>query len=421
MVRSRFGTPRIGKNGSGPSKIPEQYRFSAEQPGTTAEELTIDGDFTSGSGPDAPPPPPRRVSPPPSRRLLSPNNEPPQQAQQQPHPQQPPQPQQPQQPPQPQQQPQHPRQQPPQRPDARHIAPPESPEAAGKRVSRAERRRAAEQSTDEDDYATTHSADLSRIASFLRSTQQEQAEPTPPPPAELDDPHAEEKTSELPTVTPDAPTSTPVLTSEAVLSAVRQVPGVAGARLNEADNKLALEIADGADTDAVHRDVVAVLDSHLGVRARPAKAPVAAVEPEPPREPQRPPKIQQSGRVMLERTQVITSGFESTVEVGLTVNGTRAVGRASGPAVDRHILRSAAEATVDAVGVLVGKNARVVVESATITETGAGRVAVVLVLLLTQAGSEQLAGAAPVDSDRRQAVVHATLQALNRRLETMLT
>lgn len=373
MVRSRFGTPRVGKNGSGPSKIPEQYRFAAEARGA-GEELTIDGDFTTGT----------TTSPPPPRRHSSVNNEIAQ------------------------------------RQAGRHS---EAVEANGKRISRAERRRAAEQSGGEE-YATTHSADLSRIASFLRSTQKEPAEPAPAPPG-ADDPHAEAKTSELPTVSPTVPAPPPVpaaasaLSSEAVLSAVRQVPGVAGARLNEADNKLALEIADGADTDAVHRDVVAVLDSHLGVRARPAKPAANAVEPEPLRE--RPSGgMQHSNRVMLERTQVITSGFESTVEVGLTVNGTRAVGRAAGPAVDRHILRIAAEATVDAVGVLVGKDARVVVESATICETGAGRVAVVLVLLLTQAGSEQLAGAAPVDADRRQAVVHATLQALNRRLETIL-
>ena len=96
------------------------------------------------------------------------------------------------------------------------------------------------------------------------------------------------------------------------------------------------------------------------------------------------------------------------------------MGRASGPAVDRHILRGAAEATVDAVGVLVGKDARVVVESASIEDTGTCRVAVVVVLMLTQDGAEQLAGAAPVDADRRQAIVHATLQALNRRLESML-
>ncbi|MGH8876329.1 MAG: hypothetical protein ACRD0P_03140 [Stackebrandtia sp.] len=379
MVRSRFGTPRNGKNGSGPSKIPEQYRFGqagTDQPG--GDDLTIDGDFSST--PEQPPV--RRPTTPPRRRYSANNDT---------------------------------------GTTSVNGSRPQTPDAASdsakaKRSSRAERRRAAEQSVGEDDYAATHSADLSRIASFLRSTQSDEPEAKPEP-APTPDPHAEEKTSELPTVTPDA-SAPPELTSEAVLTAVRQIPGVNGARLNEADNKLALDIADGADTDAVHRDVVAVLDSHLGVRARPAAPAVGAVEAEPARE--RPSPMQQSGRVMLERTQVITSGFESTVEVGLTVNGNRAMGRASGPAVDRHILRGAAEATVDAVGVLVGKDARVVVESASIENTGSCRVAVVVVLMLTQDGAEQLAGAAPVDADRRQAVVHATLQALNRRLESML-
>ena len=299
----------------------------------------------------------------------------------------------------------------------------------GRRPTRAERRRA--ESADSEDYATTRSADLSRIASFLRSTQEHADDAEDEPATEeislpargrhhADD--AEDKTSELPTVPAEPPP--PAESSDAqpsdrdkALAAVRQVPGVTGARLTDSDSRLALDIADNADTDAVHRKVIEVLDSHLGLRAAPVSPAVKTVEND---ARDRGVPLPAGGRVVLERIQVITSGFESTVEVGLAVAGGRAVGRATGPAVDWHTLRGSAEATVDAIGVLLGNQARVVVEYANVEPAGSVPVAVVMVLLLTRDGAEQLAGASPVLGDRRQAVVHATLQALNRRLETLL-
>ncbi|HZE40274.1 MAG TPA: hypothetical protein VE172_15830, partial [Stackebrandtia sp.] len=309
------------------------------------------------------------------------------------------------------------------KPPSKPVAEPQPPvDAEPARPTRAERRRAAEADGDTGepgDYAATRSSDLNRIAAFLRSTQdiptdtpkrraapQQAPPPTPPP--------AEEKTSELPTVISEEPPDK----SEQVLNAVRQIPGVTGARLADSDSTLSLEIAEDADTNLVSRSVVDLLDSRLGLAAQPVSPAVGTVDTEPKRE--RSFALPPGSRAVLERTQIITSGFESTVEVGLTVNGARAVGRSTGPAVDWHILRAAADATVDAIGVLLGRSARVVVEHASIETAGPGRVAVVTVLLLTEEGSERLAGAAPVDGDRRQAIVHATLQALNRRLETML-
>ncbi|TQL75695.1 hypothetical protein FB566_1207 [Stackebrandtia endophytica] len=263
-------------------------------------------------------------------------------------------------------------------------------------------------------YASNRKSDLTRIASFLRSTQ----EAGPSEPAPQPDPH---KTSELPTVptTPPPPPPTaekPVRQAsptDAVLEAVQRIPGVTGARFTEADQKLALDIADDADTDLVQAKVAEVLNSRMGLQAQPVKAVGGTIETEPG-------DRLSSERAVLERIQVITSGFESTVEVALALDGSRAVGRSHGPAVEWHILRAAADATVDAVGVLVGKDARVVVEHASVENAGSTKVALVVVLLLTESGAEQLAGAAPVTGDRRQAVVHATLSALNRRIEAML-
>ena len=320
-----------------------------------------------------------------------------------------------------------------------------------RRPSRAERRRAAEGDTAEqpatpaappavppvapppvtaatgnesDDtaqqYATDRKSDLRRIASFLRSTQDNDTTEQPQPPA------TEERTSELPTVPatpprtdlqPLAPTPTPVAdtANEGVLEAVRNVPGVTGARFTDSDRKLALDIADDADSEVVQRQVSELLNSRLGMRVQPVSAAVGSIETGDPGE-----RLSPVNRAVLERIQVITSGFDSTVEVALALDGARAVGRSSGPAVEWHTMRAAADATVDAVSVLVGREAKVVVEHASIETAGSVKVALVVVLLLTEAGAEQLAGAAPVTGDRRQAIVHATLSALNRRIEMML-
>lgn len=315
-----------------------------------------------------------------------------------------------------------------------------------RRMTRAERRRAAaeeqaqqaqadeaadSQSAKSDlasasdlDFSATKSADLSRIADFLRSTQSATDYDDEPDPAPPSPPQNQVATSELPTVevepVTNATSRAPAQTQspdDSILAAVRRVPGVTDARLTNSDSKLALDIADTADTEAVHRQVLEVLEANLGVQAQPTSSPQAPLEGE---SIDHPGAIPSLGRTVLERIQVFTSGYESTVEVGLEVNGMRAVGRATSPAVDWHILRGAADATVDAVGVLIGRHGRVVTEHAAIEDAGSIRVAVVVVLLLSEAGAEQLAGAAPVTGDQRQAVVHATLQALNRRLETIL-
>lgn len=424
IVRSQFGSPRSGTNGATgqrdtSSDVPETYRFDPHRPRRrryVAEE-------SAGAAPSPTPPakpaadgPADTTEPPTSGWTVA-------------------------------------------RPTFGKDA--AGPSAMPRRPSRAERRRAAEgdpaadpsaepQSTDEaavqpqtaapkppfqpppasslsepadgtQQYAADRKSDLRRIASFLRSTQDN---------TEADDeqpnrPRADERTSELPTVRPNPPRNDrPQLSaapaadidkpSDAVLDAVRQIPGVTGARFTDSDQKLALDIADDADGELVQARVSEVINSKLGLRAQPVSAAVGSIETDTGE------RLAPVSRAVLERIQVITSGFDSTVEVALALDGSRAVGRSSGPAVEWHTMRAAADATVDAVSVLLGKEAKVVVEHASIEAAGSVKVALVVVLLLTEGGAEQLAGAAPVTGDRRQAIVHATLSALNRRIEAML-
>ncbi len=132
-------------------------------------------------------------------------------------------------------------------------------------------------------------------------------------------------------------------------------------------------------------------------------------------------------RLVLDQVQVSTLGLEATVEVRLTsVDGT-AVGVATGPAVDGYVLRLAAVAAANALDKVLGacgvasvRETRCFIEHAGVVPFGTCEVAIAVVLLVSNGLVEQLTGSALVSGDPRQAVVRATLDAVNRRLEALL-
>ncbi|MFI5492482.1 hypothetical protein [Actinoplanes sp. NPDC051859] len=132
-------------------------------------------------------------------------------------------------------------------------------------------------------------------------------------------------------------------------------------------------------------------------------------------------------RVMIEQVEVGTVGTEATVRVSLTIDGAVAAGEATGPAIDAYVLRLCAMATSRAVDELLVHSdhadgpAKCFVEHAAVVPFGSMQVAVVVVLLATDGWVEQLAGSAVVTGDDRQAMVRATLAAVNRRLEALLS
>jgi len=131
--------------------------------------------------------------------------------------------------------------------------------------------------------------------------------------------------------------------------------------------------------------------------------------------------------VMIENVRVNTFGTEATVEVRLTVNGQIAAGEATGPAVDGYLLRLCATATAGAVDELLVASdhadgpARCFVEHAAAVQFGSMQVAVVVMLLSVGGWVEQLSGSAVITGDDRHAMVRATLNAVNRRLEALLS
>jgi hypothetical protein len=162
-----------------------------------------------------------------------------------------------------------------------------------------------------------------------------------------------------------------------------------------------------------------------GSRPVPSETPTS-VEPAPPRPldiGERPP----GPRVMIENVRVNTFGTEATVEVRLTVNGRAAAGEATGPAVDGYLLRLCAMATAGAVDELLTTSdhadgpAKCFVEHAAAVPFGSMQVAVVVMLLSVGGWVEQLSGSAVITGDDRHAMVRATLAAVNRRLEALLS
>ncbi|MEV4758705.1 hypothetical protein AB0J86_26875 [Micromonospora sp. NPDC049559] len=131
-------------------------------------------------------------------------------------------------------------------------------------------------------------------------------------------------------------------------------------------------------------------------------------------------------RVVLDHVQVSTFGLEATVEVRLIAGELEAAGLATGPAVDGYVLRLCAVSAATAIDKLLRTSSRLTdrgrcfVEHAAVVPFGSCEVATVVVLLVCDGWVEQLAGSALVAGDPRQAVVRATLAAVNRRLEALL-
>ncbi|WP_405116138.1 hypothetical protein [Micromonospora sp. NBC_01405] len=131
-------------------------------------------------------------------------------------------------------------------------------------------------------------------------------------------------------------------------------------------------------------------------------------------------------RVVIDHVQVSTFGLDATVEVRLFAGTESAAGHATGPAVDGYVLRLCAVAAAAAVDKLLrggeqdADQGRCFVEHAAVVPFGNCEVATVVVLLVCDGWVEQLAGSALVAGDPRQAVVRATLAAVNRRLEALL-
>jgi hypothetical protein len=127
-----------------------------------------------------------------------------------------------------------------------------------------------------------------------------------------------------------------------------------------------------------------------------------------------------SPRILIARMQLVSAGLGVTTEVTLSWLGETFAGQCDAAATPTSVHRSVAQATLRAVEDVVGGRARFELEQLEVNQLGPDRAVVVVVSMLTKGGSERLTGVSVVREDVRQAVIRATLDALNRRLESLL-
>ncbi len=129
---------------------------------------------------------------------------------------------------------------------------------------------------------------------------------------------------------------------------------------------------------------------------------------------------QRAVRPEIVRTDLVTTGLEFSATVILSWQSRAATGDARGAATATGMHRAVALATLRAVERLARDTARMELEHLEVTQTGLERTVLVALTLVSTRGSERLTGSAVVRDDVSRAVVRATLDALNRRLETLL-
>jgi hypothetical protein len=125
-------------------------------------------------------------------------------------------------------------------------------------------------------------------------------------------------------------------------------------------------------------------------------------------------------RILIQRMQLVSAGLGVTTEVTLAWAGEPFAGESAAAATPSSVHRSVAQATLRAVEAVVGGLARFELEQLEINQLGPDRAVVVVVSMLTKVGSERLTGVSVVREDVRQAVIRATLDSLNRRIESLL-
>ena len=212
-----------------------------------------------------------------------------------------------------------------------------------------------------------------------------------------------------------------------IVAALRDVPGVADADV-EPDSDggmglLRLGLEAGVDEVAVATSVGRLLRERFGLGVDAERVQIvedAEVHPPTVSSDIEVPEQRVAGRPAISRMHLVSSGLDVTATVTLTSDGRSSAGEARGSASQSGVQRAVASATLRAVEHLAGDIARFELDHLEINQLGADRMVIVALTMLSARGTERLTGAATVREDVRQAVIRATLDALNRRLETLL-
>lgn len=208
-----------------------------------------------------------------------------------------------------------------------------------------------------------------------------------------------------------------------IASALREIPGVAAAVV-EPDASggvdcLRLALAPGVDTRTVAQAASRLVHERFGTVLHPDQ--VQIVDAAGAREEESLVPTQRAGRPEIVRTDLVTSGLDFNATVMLCAQAHTATGHARGTTTPPGMQRAVAQATLKAIERLVHDAARLELEYVDISQSGQDRTVLVSLTLISARGVERLSGSALVREDEHRAVVRATLDGVNRRLEALLT
>lgn len=212
-----------------------------------------------------------------------------------------------------------------------------------------------------------------------------------------------------------------------VVAALRALPGVADADIEPDDEGglgvLRLGLLPGVDEVEVATTVGRMLREQFGLGvdadrvqivedadiAPASRAPDWSVE-----------VPAQRVRPAINRMHLVSSGLDVTATVTLSSGDRLHAGEARGTASQSGVQRAVAHATLRAVEEILDNAVRFELDHLEVTTVGSERTVLVSLTMVSTRGAEKLTGAAAVREDVRQAVIRSTLDALNRRLETLV-
>lgn len=222
--------------------------------------------------------------------------------------------------------------------------------------------------------------------------------------------------------------------SAGIAAALRALPGVAAARIEDDGGpglgRLRLSLLPGVDEAAVAGSVGRLLQEDFGIDVDVDRVQVEA-DPTSRDSPGADgmqdgtggvavfPVQHTSARPAINRLQLSATGLDVTATVSLSTGESLATGTCSGPASTHGTHKAVATATLRAVQELLDGQVRLDLDHLEIAQLGSERTVLVRATLLTEARSEGLTGVAVVRDDVRQAVIRATLAAVNRRFELL--
>ena len=226
----------------------------------------------------------------------------------------------------------------------------------------------------------------------------------------------------LPALTQPPEPDVTTLDHRDLVAALRAVPGVSDAGI-EPDGGgglglLRVDLDPGVDEAEVATVVGRLLREQfgLGVDADRVQVVEEAVQGPGAEVPQQ----RSAARPSITRMHLVSSGLDVTASVTLFSGERSALGEARGTASQTGVHHAVAAATLRSVEQLVDGQVRFELDHLEVTAMGSERTVLVSLTLLSARGTERLTGAAGVREDVRQAVIRATLDALNRRLEMLL-